>query len=569
MPGAIRRSAVGRRLSARYSERVRYAPLTERIRGTGADAWAVHDLAMARRARGEDVIVLSIGESDIDTPAAIVDEGVRALRAGHTRYAPMAGAEELRAAIAAHVGALAQTELAPGRVVFFPGAQAALFAVCQCILGPGDEVIVPEPTYVTYEAVIGTTGASIVHVPLPPERGFHIDPADVARAITPRTRAVLLTSPHNPTGAVMTRDELEAIGELCRAHDLWLVADEVYAELTYDVPHTSVLSLAGLGDRVVSISSLSKSHSMTGWRAGWAIGPAELAEHLTYLTLAMLYGSPGFVQDAALVALTAPDRRGAGAARALPRARGRDRRRARRHAARPAHARRRHVPAARRALDRPQRRRVRAPAARRGGRLGAAGRGLRAELGRARADLRDDRRGAAARGLPADRTLRRADRGGAPRALPAAHPALDGAGHRLRARHARDRRAHRRARGPRLPRRSRARHRAARRARARQAAAARGRGRRGQDRGREDARRRARRPADPPAVLRGDRRRARALRLELRAADARDPADRDRRGDARGSAGPSACTTCSAASSSCAARCSTRSSTTTRCRRCC
>jgi arginine:pyruvate transaminase len=283
---------------------MRYAPLTERIRGTGADAWAVHDLAMARLGRGEDVIVLSIGESDIDTPAAIVDEGVRSLRAGHTRYAPMAGTEQLRSAIAAHVGALAQTELDPARVVFFPGAQAALFAVCQCILGPGDEVIVPEPTYVTYEAVIGATGAAIVHVPLPPERGFHIDPADVARAITPRTRAVLLTSPHNPTGAVMTRDELEAIGELCRAHDLWLVADEVYAELTYDVPHTSVLALAGLAERAVSISSLSKSHSMTGWRAGWAIGPAGLAEHLVYLTLAMLYGSPGFVQDAAHVALT-------------------------------------------------------------------------------------------------------------------------------------------------------------------------------------------------------------------------------------------------------------------------
>jgi arginine:pyruvate transaminase len=282
---------------------VRYASLTERIRGAGADAWAVHDLALARVERGEDVIVLSIGESDIDTPPAIVEEGVRALRSGRTRYMPQAGSEGLRSAVARHVGALSSIEIAPERVVFFPGAQTALYSVCQCILDPGDEVIVPEPSYVTYEAVLGSTGARVVNVPLPPERGFHLDPADVERAVTPRTRAVLLTSPHNPTGAVMTRDELVAIGEICREHDLWLVCDEVYAELTFDVEHVGVLSLTGIAERVVSVSSLSKSHSMTGWRAGWAIVPVELAEHLMYLSMCMLYGSPGFIQDAAQFAL--------------------------------------------------------------------------------------------------------------------------------------------------------------------------------------------------------------------------------------------------------------------------
>jgi arginine:pyruvate transaminase len=283
---------------------VRYASLTDRIRGTGADAWAVHDLAKRRRAHGDDVILLSIGESDIGTPPAIVDEAIRSLRAGHTRYMPTAGLEPLREAIARHVGEHAGTAVASERVVYFPGAQAALFAVCQCILDPGDEVIVPEPTYVTYEAVLGSTGARTVNVPLLPERHFHLEPDDVERAVTPRTRAVLLTSPHNPTGAVMTRDELAAVGEICRRHDLWLVCDEVYADLTYGVEHVSPLSLPGIADRVVSVSSISKSHSMTGWRAGWAIGPVELAEHLTYLTMCMLYGASGFVQDAALYALT-------------------------------------------------------------------------------------------------------------------------------------------------------------------------------------------------------------------------------------------------------------------------
>ena len=150
---------------------MRYASLTERIRGAGADAWAVHDLAMQRVERGDDVIVLSIGESDIDTPPAIVDAAVTALRHGRTRYTPQAGTEGLRRAIAQHVGALSSIEIAPERVVFFPGAQTALYAVCQCLLDAGDEVIVPEPTYVTYEAVLGSTGARIVNVPLPPRAG--------------------------------------------------------------------------------------------------------------------------------------------------------------------------------------------------------------------------------------------------------------------------------------------------------------------------------------------------------------------------------------------------------------
>jgi arginine:pyruvate transaminase len=283
---------------------MRYASLTTRIRGAGADAWAVHDLALARVQRGDDVIVLSIGESDIDTPPEIVDAGVRALRGGRTRYTPQAGTDGLREAVARHVGSLSGTEIAPERVVFFPGAQTALYAVCQCLFDAGDEVIVPEPTYVTYEAVLGSTGARIVNVPLPPERRFHLDPADLERAVTPRTRAVLLTSPHNPTGAVMTRDELVAVGEICRRHDLWLICDEVYAELTFGVEHVGVLSLPGMADRAISVSSLSKSHSMTGWRAGWAIGPVELAEHLVYLSMCMLYGSPGFIQDAAELALS-------------------------------------------------------------------------------------------------------------------------------------------------------------------------------------------------------------------------------------------------------------------------
>ena len=183
------------------------------------------------------------------------------------------------------------------------GAQNALFSALQVLVGAGDEVITPDPRYSTYEAVVGATGATLVSVPLVPERGFHLDLQALAAAITPRTRVILLNSPHNPTGAAMSRADVEAVAALAQRHDLWLVSDEVYAALSFESEHVSPASLPGMAERTVVVSSLSKSHAMTGWRVGWAIGPLELARHLHNLFLCMLYGSPGFVQDAAIVAI--------------------------------------------------------------------------------------------------------------------------------------------------------------------------------------------------------------------------------------------------------------------------
>lgn len=252
------------------------------------------------------MIVLSIGDPDFDTPEPIVEAAIQSLRAGNTHYSEAGGIGPLREAIARHVSQRVEREISAERVVFLPGAQASLFAVCQCVLESGDEVITPDPTYVTYEAVIASTGATTVRVPLRAENGFHLQAEDVAARITPRTRALLITNPHNPTGANLTRAEVEALGNLCREHDLWLIADEVYADLTYDRPHVSPLQFPDLEERVAIVSSLSKSHAMTGWRHGWAIGPEELAHHLHRLAICMLYGSPQFIQDAGCIALSAP-----------------------------------------------------------------------------------------------------------------------------------------------------------------------------------------------------------------------------------------------------------------------
>lgn len=283
---------------------MRYSALTNRIAGEGADAWIVHELGAERQAAGDDVILLSIGDPDFDTPAPIRAAAVEALNTGRTHYASIGGEPKFRGGIAERTSQTLGVEISPDQVTIFPGAQAALFAVAQCLFGPGDEVIVAEPTYVTYEALIGAPGARMVQVPLRPEHRFHLEPDALARAITPRTRGFMLNFPHNPTGACLTADEAAAVAELCRARDLWCISDEVYASLDFGQSHHSPLSQPGMTDRGVLVSSLSKSHAMTGWRCGWTITPRELARHLDHLAAAMFFGVAQFIQDAGVVAVS-------------------------------------------------------------------------------------------------------------------------------------------------------------------------------------------------------------------------------------------------------------------------
>ncbi|HEX9166127.1 MAG TPA: pyridoxal phosphate-dependent aminotransferase [Gemmatimonadales bacterium] len=284
---------------------MRPSHLTRRIAGEGSDAWITHDRAVERLGRGEDVILLSIGDPDFDTPPAIREAATRALADHRTHYAPIGGEPELRAAIAATSSASLGWTVHPDQVVVYPGAQAALYALAQCLFNPGDEVIAPEPTYVTYQPVIASTGAAMRQVPLRPERQFHLDPEDLARVITPRTRALMLNFPHNPTGATLALDEAQAVAALVQRHDLVLISDEVYAALSFATPHLSPASLPGMAERTAVVSSLSKSHAMTGWRCGWSITPGSMIPHLQNLARAMYFGVAQFIQDAAAVALTA------------------------------------------------------------------------------------------------------------------------------------------------------------------------------------------------------------------------------------------------------------------------
>lgn len=282
---------------------MRYSALTDRVAGRGAGAWEVHRRAIELREAGRDVIVLTVGDPDQAPPEVLIETTVAALRAHRTGYARMIGTLSLREAIASRHAARTFMPCTADNVVVVPGAQGGLYCALQCLAGAGNEVVVFEPTYATYEAVISASGATMVTVPLIPERGFHPDLDAFAAAITERTRVVWINRPHNPTGAVFTAEEIAAIAELCRRHDLWLLSDEVYEDLAFARPHVSPRSLPGMAERTVVVSSLSKSHAAPGFRLGWVIGPPALQGHLFNLLLCMTYGSPGFIQEGALAAL--------------------------------------------------------------------------------------------------------------------------------------------------------------------------------------------------------------------------------------------------------------------------
>ncbi|KPG95407.1 aspartate aminotransferase [Pseudomonas sp. RIT-PI-q] len=282
---------------------MRYSALTQRIAGDGAAAWQIHDRALELREQGVDVLLLSIGDPDFDTPQPIVLAAIDSLLAGDTHYPAVRGSQGLRSSIARRHRQRSGQEVDAEHVIVFPGAQCAVYSVVQCLLDPGDEVIVAEPMYVTYEGVFGACGANVVPVPVRPENGFRVDPADVAARITAKTRAILLNSPNNPSGASLSLAIWQELAALCVRHDLWLISDEVYSELLYEGEHISPASLPGMAERTATINSLSKSHAMSGWRVGWVVGPKPLAEHLVHLSLCMLFGLPDFIQNAAQVAL--------------------------------------------------------------------------------------------------------------------------------------------------------------------------------------------------------------------------------------------------------------------------
>jgi arginine:pyruvate transaminase len=274
----------------------------EGIIPSGKDGWEVHFAAWTRKEAGEPIIILSVGDHDFDTPGETVEACVAALRSGHHHYTQLPGVPRLREAMARASTRCTGVETSAAEVLVTPGGQLALYAAVQGTLDRGDHAVVVAPYYATYPGTFRAAEADFTVVEAEAADGFQPRAEAIEAALKPNTRAILINTPNNPTGAVYSRESLEAIAELCVRHDLWLLSDEVYWTLGGG-HHISPRALPGMAERTLVINSMSKSHGMTGWRMGWLTGPESMIALLVSLNLVTTYGLTGFIQQAAAEAL--------------------------------------------------------------------------------------------------------------------------------------------------------------------------------------------------------------------------------------------------------------------------
>lgn len=263
--------------------------------------------AKALRAAGRKVIDLGVGEPDMDTPGYVKDAAVRAIGAGVvSKYTATEGIPPLREAIASQANALlaGDDRIEAADVVVSTGSKQSLFNACFVLFGPGDEVLIPTPSWTSYYEMVKLARATPVPVYGDSARGFLVTAAMLEEAATPRTRGVMINSPCNPTGAVYSRAELEAIVRLAEERGWWVISDEIYRQLTYDGPATSALELVEGRDRLILVDGVAKTYAMTGWRIGWAIAPREVARAMTALQSHSTSNAAAVSQHAAMAALT-------------------------------------------------------------------------------------------------------------------------------------------------------------------------------------------------------------------------------------------------------------------------
>jgi aspartate/methionine/tyrosine aminotransferase len=263
--------------------------------------------ARALEAQGKSIVHLEIGEPDFDTPANAREAAKKALDAGATHYAPFAGIPALREAIAADATARKGFDVTPDRVFVTVGGKGVMVYAILALVDPGDEVIVPDPGYPIYESLTRFVGGTPVAIPIRMENEFRLDVEELASLITPRTKLIVINSPANPTGGVLTRGDLERIAELAIQHDLLVLADEIYGRILYDgMEHVSIASLPGMADRTIVLDGFSKTFAMTGWRLGYAIVPQALAQTYGTLIINTISCAPTFVQMGAVEAMNGP-----------------------------------------------------------------------------------------------------------------------------------------------------------------------------------------------------------------------------------------------------------------------
>ena len=284
---------------------IRFAERMSRLVTEGA----FEVLAKARRieAEGKRVVHLEIGEPDFATPDNIIESAVSALQNGYTHYTPASGIAEVRQAVAEFVSRMLKAEVDWQDVVLVPGSKNVLLFTLLAYVEPGDEVILPDPGYPAYHSQVNFIGAVPRMVTLREETGFRLDLDELKSLVTPKTRMIIINTPQNPTGGVLTEDDVKFVSELVQEHNLLLVSDEIYSQLVYGFEHVSPLSQPGMRERTVLMDGLSKSYAMTGWRLGYAVAPRELAKKLDTLMINSSSCAAAFTQIAAIEALSTPE----------------------------------------------------------------------------------------------------------------------------------------------------------------------------------------------------------------------------------------------------------------------
>ena len=266
-------------------------------------AFEVLAKARALEAQGRHIVHLEIGEPDFDTPPAITAAGIEALRSGETHYTPSAGIPELRAAIAKHVSRTRGVPADAANVVVTPGAKPIMFYTVLALLDEGDEAIVPDPGFPIYASMVQFVGAKVTPLPLREENEFGVDVDELRRLITPQTKLLILNSPHNPTGGVLSAEQVRAIAAIAAEHDLYVLSDEIYGELLYEGEFVSPWAEPGMRDRTVLLDGFSKTFAMTGWRLGYGVFPKMLVDGVTKLVTNSVSCTATFTQRAGVEAL--------------------------------------------------------------------------------------------------------------------------------------------------------------------------------------------------------------------------------------------------------------------------
>ncbi len=281
--------------------------LAQRMSRLGTEtAFEVLAKARALEAKGRDIVHLEIGEPDFDTPANIVEAAVDALHQGMTHYGPSAGLPDLRKVIAEEVGATRHAKVSPDEVVVVPGGKPIIFFTLMALVEKGDEVIYPNPGFPIYESMIEFLGATPVPIQLREENDFRLDTKELKGLINERTKLIILNSPQNPTGGVMTRQDVEEMAEIVAEHDIMVLSDEIYSRLIFEGEHHSLFSYDDLRDRVILLDGFSKTYAMTGWRMGYGVMRVDLAQQIARLMTNSNSCTASFTQKAGIEAITGP-----------------------------------------------------------------------------------------------------------------------------------------------------------------------------------------------------------------------------------------------------------------------